>query len=1011
MKVSAFLRVASTGLAGFLVVAAAGGVTGYAWYQANKSTETFRRDALVRAQDTARGLAASYTEQINRQILAFDQSLDTMARAVDSDPGSFNLEEARKRATALNGLARDIFITDETGVIRQTTVAEFAGRSAADMEVFRVAAERANDKPVLVIGQASVNPIMRQWHLDMVRTLHHADGSFAGIIDADYRVNAITALFQAAVPPEESFVALTGLIDGKLRASIGPRVVNPTASIAETPMFAAVDAADSGVWTGPSAADAVVRIHAFRHIPGRDLAVIAGVSQAEALRPVELWAFQARAMAGAISGLSAVIAILIFGSMIGAGRRARRARIAQTNLSSASALAEVSRAQMEVAVRRLSATLAAVADGLAIFDAHLNLVEWNGAFPERAGINASFVRAGLAMEDILRMQAEAGAFGPDVEVDAEVERRAALMRAGNFGTSLSFQSGARFIELRCRPLSEGGFVALYTDVTEGREARQRMQDLRGTLSRERGSRARLLAAITHELRERAAGLTRAIERLRGIELPPAVAGAVTRVERGTSSILTLADEAADLPRMEADAVVVEPSLVAVESLLRTAVNEFQSIAGDRGLTVYLVNDPSAPAEVVVDQARLRQIAHLLLSEAARYADQETMWLIADAGAPEEQGHVALRVMVRCYGTLLTAEQRAALFPPFDQIAPPESATTWLRGTGLERAIIAHLARLMGGEARCESWATAAGQTGIDLVVTWPLSALPARLGRAPGDTDADTDAAPAAEPSPRTRVLTAGAQTGLRMAAMTLLRREGHLVHTAANGREVIEAMRTTPYDIVFLDAALPDMTLTAAADRIREMIGPSRTLPLIALAGEHDATDERSWRTAGIDDILADPPSLSDLLGAIHKHVWQSAGTTGTEPVAVEEEMEEGIPILSAERISELRANIQAAELASMVEECIIDLQYRLTPLRRALASASIGTIQTEAHAMVGVAAGYGMQVVAARLRAIILAAKEARLYTIDGAADVVEADLARAAAALRRVLALPVRVQDRAV
>src|SRR5882757_3386501 len=118
-----------------------------------------------------------------------------------------------------------------------------------------------------------------------------------------------------------------------------------------------------------------------------------------------------------------------------------------------------------------------------------------------------------------------------------------------------------------------------------------------------------------------------------------------------------------------------------------------------------------------------------------------------------------------------------------------------------------------------------------------------------------------------------------------------------------------------------------------------------------------------------------------------------------LEPDTEEGIPILSAERIAELRANIPSEDLLDMVEECISDLFHRLPALRRSLAIGSPGAITAQAHAMVGMAGGYGMAVLEARLRAILTAVRTRRLETIDGAASVVEADLTRAAAALRRM------------
>ena len=85
-----------------------------------------------------------------------------------------------------------------------------------------------------------------------------------------------------------------------------------------------------------------------------------------------------------------------------------------------------------------------------------------------------------------------------------------------------------------------------------------------------------------------------------------------------------------------------------------------------------------------------------------------------------------------------------------------------------------------------------------------------------------------------------------------------------------------------------------------------------------------------------------------------------------LERRIEEGIPILSAERVDELRSNLPREELVEMVEECISDMFHRLPALRRSLAAGSSGAITAQAHAMVGMAGGYGMAVLEARLRAM---------------------------------------------
>ena len=866
---SGFFRSIRYGLSILATLAVAGGVIGFTWYTVARTTEAQRVEAQKRADLTVTGLAASYTEQIGRQTLALDQALGAMARDWEADPVRFNLQLSGERATMLTGIARDMFLTDENGIIRQSSVPDFIGQSVFDTDAFRHAAEHSNQKPALYLGTAAVNPIMRQWHLDAVRTLHHQDGSFAGIIDTDYRVSAITGVFAASPPTGNGFAALVGLTDGKLRATFGANGTTQDASVADTPMFTAMDAADSGLWMGPSAPDAVVRRHAFRKVPGRDLAVIVGLDQREVMQPVTIWQWQARLFAGVISALTMIVVLCVLGGLRAGRRRAAATAATRTNLAASQALAEVSRAHADAIEHRLRATLATVTGGVGIFDAHLNLVEWNELFPERAGVDSGLIRAGIAMEHVLRSQAEAGYFGAVKDVDAEVDRRIALLRAGNFGASLSFQTAAHVVELRCRPLAEGGFVALYSDVTEARRARQALWETREARGREQSARIRFLDVIGFELKARTAALAQSIAWLRRVDMPAEMTDPLRRVE---DSLAGLATDVVELPRMEAGTVVLRPALLDVRSLLRGIVETIQPVAQDRGITIFQVVDDATPGELIADRDRLRQVVIVLLREALRFAAPDTMWLLADAGEDGHGGAVALRVTIRGFGTPIPEETRARMFPTFDAVAVPadtEGAASPLPGTGLSPAIARHLTALMGGEVVCETWRAIDGRTGNDFSLTLPPDLLPGQRGRAPGQ------ASPDERSLPRTRVLLAGVATGLRVAAVTMLRRDGHMVDAVATSESTVEALRVIPYDIAFIDGVLPGTSAASVITAIRDLPGPARTVPLIVLAHPHDEADERPWRDSGADDVLAANPSFDDFTSAIRRHVWLNRSFT----------------------------------------------------------------------------------------------------------------------------------------
>ncbi len=131
-----------------------------------------------------------------------------------------------------------------------------------------------------------------------------------------------------------------------------------------------------------------------------------------------------------------------------------------------------------------------------------------------------------------------------------------------------------------------------------------------------------------------------------------------------------------------------------------------------------------------------------------------------------------------------------------------------------------------------------------------------------------TDAA-ATPPIPRARVLVVDDEEPVRAAlarSLTLLK---HSADVAASGREALEMLERTPYDVMFLDMRMPDLSGVEVMRRAGQMYSD---LSIIVLTGH--ATLESAIAAVKSDavDYLLKPASIHELAAAVSKALRRRA-------------------------------------------------------------------------------------------------------------------------------------------
>lgn len=762
---------------------------------------------------------------------------------------------------------------------------------------------------------------------------------------------------------------------------------------------------ENATWTKPLSHAAVYRIHAFRHIPGNSLTVAVAMSQDEATRAANFRRQQMALFTGCIAVLAMGLAMLLV-------RRIKLARLRGATMGADRALLTAANEQLEAALAsanakagQLEATLAGMGDGVSMVDAHLRLVEWNTQFPVIAGVPTEILRVDLPMEEILHAQVRTGQFGRIADAQAEVDRRMARLRVAPFGVVQRQRPDGHTIELRRNRLPDGGFVTLYTDVTEQKRAEEALRRAQAEAEAANAAKSRFVAIVSHEIRTPLNTLLNTICLLADSGLAPAQQSLLAMARQSGNALDGLVSDILDMAQIEAGKLSVRPSLFDLRLLLEGCIDMFAAPAAEKGIRFYVDIPDGMPRILLTDPARLRQILLNLISNAVKYARPGEIRLIADFVSQND----AIRLMVKDSGPAIGGEARGRLFRPFSRLDRPDGDD--MIGTGLGLSICSQLMILLGGSIGCDPWTGDNEQTGNVFWITLPSSALPPD----PAGPDLQTAQCPVAlppgklsdvvpqRPLPRTRILLAEDVLANQVITATLLRRQGHLVDIACNGKAAIEAARRTPYDLIFMDIFMPGIGGQEATQAIRALPEPAGSTPIIALTASTSGQDEVVFKASGMNGLLGKPVSLAGLLNVLRKHVWSgySVGTALSQRTPMPSGMERDVFLLSPSRIKELQTNLSPETFAELVEECLLDLDQRLPALHQAVAEGVEGAIIAHAHTMMGVAAGYGMTGLEVRLRAILAAARDGKLLSIERSATAeVERVLAASARSLRDVI-----------
>ncbi|HTX20191.1 MAG TPA: PAS domain S-box protein [Bacteroidota bacterium] len=227
------------------------------------------------------------------------------------------------------------------------------------------------------------------------------------------------------------------------------------------------------------------------------------------------------------------------------------------------------------------------------------------------------------------------------------------------------------------------------------------------------------------------------------------------------------------------------------------------------------------------------------------------------------------------------------------------------------------------------------------------------------------------------KILVAEDNTINQKLTLRVLKQMGYEGEVAEDGRQVLTALETSRYDLIFMDVHMPELDGLDTTRYIVAHYAPQDRPVIVAMTADAMVGDREKCLEAGMDDYLSKPISIETMQQTLERWGKNTARkTVSSKPTASPEALQDETIL---RRMKELGAETDPAFAMTLIDTFLDDALERIARITEALKQGKADKVYFDAHTLRGGCLSLGALNLAAILHTMEESAMEGRLEGLE--------------------------------